>query len=281
VLDIVERNMANELRSMVLGLGYSPENYSLISYGGGGPLHAAGYSGPLNFQDVLIPDWAAAFSAFGTACADSAYRYDRSFDGILQPDFSNAGQIAEGLTQVFHGLRDQAEAAFERDGIDPDDMTFEPSIRAQYTGMLDDLEVDISEFWDGSLDADDLEDVIAKYEEEFGRVFQRAARSPENGYQITVAIGVGVAPSPNPELPDEDPVEEDSPPEAASKGERPIYWDGDWHDAALWDMEHVRAGNVVRGPAVTEAPATTMLVPPGFEAEMDRNRIYHLRETNE
>jgi N-methylhydantoinase A/acetone carboxylase beta subunit len=32
---------------------------------------------------------------------------------------------------------------------------------------------------------------------------------------------------------------------------------------------------------VTEAPATTMLVPPGFEAEMDRNRIYHLRETNE
>jgi N-methylhydantoinase A/acetone carboxylase beta subunit len=281
VLDIVERNMANELRSMVLGLGYSPENYSLISYGGGGPLHAAGYSGPLNFQDVLIPDWAAAFSAFGTACADSAYRYDRSFDGILQPDFSNAGQIAEGLTQVFHGLRDQAEAAFERDGIDPDDMTFEPSIRAQYTGMLDDLEVDISEFWDGSLDADDLEDVIAKYEEEFGRVFQRAARSPENGYQITVAIGVGVAPSPNPELPDEDPVEEDSPPEAASKGERPIYWDGDWHDAALWDMEGVRAGNVVRGPAVTEAPATTMLVPPGFEAEMDRNRIYHLRETNE
>lgn len=92
VLDIVERDMANELRSMVHGLGYAPENYNLISYGGGGPLHAAGYTKPLEFKDILVPDWAAAFSAFGTACADSAYRYDQSVDIILQPDFSNAGR---------------------------------------------------------------------------------------------------------------------------------------------------------------------------------------------
>lgn len=281
VLDIVERNMANELRSMVLGLGYSPENYTLISYGGGGPLHAAGYSLPLDFQDVLIPDWAAAFSAFGCACADAAYRYDRSIDAILQPDFSNADDIADTLTEVFHGLRAQAQEAFDRDGIDPDSMRFEPSIRAQYTGMLDDLEVDVAEFWDGGLDATDVEAVIEKFEQEFGRVFQRAARSPENGYQLTVAIGQGVAPSPKPELPDEDLVSTDTPPEAASKGNRPIYWDGDWVNATIWDMDEIQAGNVIEGPAVTEAPATTMLVPPGFEAPLDRNRIYHLRQTDE
>jgi acetone carboxylase beta subunit len=278
VLDIVERDMANELRSMVLGLGYSPENYHLISYGGGGPLHAAGYSLPLDFKDVLVPDWAAAFSAFGCACADAAYRYDRSVDVILHPDFSNAADVAATLTEVFHGLREQAIDAFDRDGIDPESMTFEPAIRAQYTGMLDDLEVDVAEFWDGSLDADDIEAIIEKYEEEFGRVFQRAARSPENGYQLTVAIGVGVAPSPKPELPHEESVSSDTPPEEASKGERAIYWDGDWVDAAIWDMNYIQAGNVIEGPAVTEAPATTMLVPPGFEAELDTNRIYHLRD---
>jgi acetone carboxylase beta subunit len=281
VLDLVERNMANELRSMVLGLGYSPENYSLISYGGGGPLHAAGYSRPLDFQDILVPDWAAAFSAFGCACADAAYRYDRSIDAILHPDFSNADEIAELLTQVFHGLRDQASNAFERDNIDPDDMDFQPALRIQYTGMLDDLEVDIREFWDGQLDATAVEQIIEKYEDEFGRVFQRAARSPENGYQITVAIGEGVAPSPKPELPEEEPVEADTPVEAAHKGERAIYWDGDWHDASIWDMDNIQAGNVIEGPAVTEAPATTMLVPPKFKASLDNNRIYHLRQTNE
>jgi N-methylhydantoinase A/oxoprolinase/acetone carboxylase beta subunit len=70
VLDTVERNMTNELRAMVLGQGYSPENYELISYGGGGPLHTAGYTRDLAFKDVLVPEWAAAFSAFGCSCSD-------------------------------------------------------------------------------------------------------------------------------------------------------------------------------------------------------------------
>jgi N-methylhydantoinase A/acetone carboxylase beta subunit len=281
VLDIVEREMANELRSMVHGLGYAPENYNLISYGGGGPLHTAGYTKPLNFKDILVPDWAAAFSAFGTACADSAYRYDQSVDVILQPDFTNADMVADMLTGVFHKVRDKAADAFARDGISSEKMDFRPSIRAQYTGMLDDLEVQIEELWDGELDGEDIEQIIETFEDEFGRVFQRAARSPENGYQFTVAIGTGVAPSQKPKLPDEEPVSADTPVEQASKGERAIYWEGDWHDAAIWDMDHIQTGNVIEGPAVTEAPATTMLVPPGWEASLDRNRIYHLKPPNQ
>jgi N-methylhydantoinase A/acetone carboxylase beta subunit len=281
VLDVVERDMANELRSMVLGLGYSPENYHLVSYGGGGPLHAAGYTAPLDFKDVLVPDWAAAFSAFGCACADDAYRYDRSLDVILQPDRSNASEVADRLTEVFRGLREQAADAFERDGIDPAEMEFRPAIRAQYTGMLDDLEVRVPEgVWDGELDVEDLEAIVEKFEEEFGRVFKRAARSKENGYQVTMAVGTGVAPSPKPSLPQEE-TGGATPPEDASRGERPIYWAGDWHDAALWDMEALVPGNRVDGPAVVEAPATTMLVPPGYTAPLDEHRIYHLREADQ
>jgi acetone carboxylase beta subunit len=281
VLDIVERDMSNELRSMILGLGYSPENYRIISYGGGGPLHTAGYTRPLEFKEILIPQWAAAFSAFGCACADSAYRYDQGLEAILKPDMSNAADIAGTLTETFEALREKAVAAFERDDIDPDTMTFQPAIAAQYTGMLDDLEVQISrEHLEGGIDTDDLEMIIDRFEEEFGNVYQRAAKSPENGYQITMAIGTGIAPSSKPTLPDET-LQDEMPPEAAATGERPIYWDGDWTDATLWDMESINPGNVIRGPAVVEAPATTMLVPPEFEASLDNHRIYHLSETNE
>jgi len=41
-------------------------------------------------------------------------------------------------------------------------------------------------------------------------------------------------------------------------------------------MNDLQAGNVVEGPSVVEAPATTMLVPPGFNAPLDENRIFHL-----
>lgn len=279
VLDIVERNMTNELRGMILGLGYSPENYTLISYGGGGPLHAAGYTRDVNFQDVLIPDWAAAFSAFGCSTADYAYRYDQSLDLVISPDMSNAEQCAEILTDTFQDLRAQANEAFERDNIDVSETRFEPAVRMQYAGMLDDLEVTVpEELWDGEIAADDLEVLIDKYEEEFAKVFKRAARSPELGYMVTVAVGTGIAPSPKPSLPDEELVDAEEPPEEAHKEERPIYWDGDWHDAGILEMEHIQPGNTVTGPTVIEAPATTVLVPPGFEAPLDNNRIYHLEK---
>ena len=278
VLDVVERNMTNELRAMILGLGYSPENYNLVSYGGGGPLHAAGYTAPLDFKDVLVPEWAAAFSAFGCATADYAYRYDQSLDVVVQPDLSNAADVAAALTETFTKLEQQASSGFENDEIDVESMEFRPAVRMQYTGMLDDLEVTVPpEMWDGEITTEDLEAIIEMYNEEFSQVFERAAQSPELGYTVTMAIGTGVAPSPNPTLPSEK-TAGPTPPEAASKGERPIYWDGDWHDAALWEMNNLQAGNVIEGPAVVEAPATTMLVPPGFEASLDENRIYHLTQ---
>ncbi len=279
VLDIVERNMSNELRGLILGLGYSPENYTLLSYGGGGPLHAAGYSRNLSFKDVLIPQWAAAFSAFGCACADSAYRFDQSLDEILQPDFSNATMVAHSITETLIALRDRAESAFQRDGIDPASVEFQPSLRIQYLGMLDDLEIDISEMWDSEdgVDAADIEPIIQRYESTFDQVFQRAAKSPENGYQITMGIGVGVAPSAKPSMPQEA-SQGDTPPEDAHKGTRDIYWDDEWATADLWQMRALQPGNLIIGPAVIEAPATTILVPPGYEAPLDENRIYHLQE---
>jgi len=96
------------------------------------------------------------------------------------------------------------------------------------------------------------------------------------GYMITVAVGTGIAPSPKPSIPDEDLVSADDPLNEAYKHGREIYWDGEWHDASILEMEHIQPGNTVTGPAVIEAPATTILVPPGFEAPLDNNRIYHL-----
>lgn len=277
VLDVVERDMANELQAMVLGLGYSPENYQLVSYGGGGPLHAAGYTRELDFEDVLIPEWAAAFSAFGCACTDYSYRYDQTVDQLLEPDFENDMAVALGLTQEIESLREQAEAAFERDGIPLEETEFKPGIRMQYAGMLEDLEVSIpQELWEGGLDGDDLQQIVDRYERKFERIFKRAAKSTELGYLITTVIGQGVAPSPDPTIPDE-PVIGETPPEAANKGVRDIYWEGSWHSANIWRMKDIQSGNVLDGPCVVEAPATTFLIPPGFEAELDEHRIYHLR----
>ncbi|MFB6183924.1 MAG: hydantoinase/oxoprolinase family protein, partial [Haloarculaceae archaeon] len=279
VLDLVEEDMANELTAMIVGLGYSPESYNLVSYGGGGPLHAAGYTRNAAFEDVLIPEWAAAFSAFGAACADYSYRYDQSVELHVDPDLDNLDTVTDRLTEVMLDLRENVVEAFERDGIDVEEMTYQPSVRIQYTGMLDDLEIDVPmDFWEDGFTAEGLRKLIGRYDERFRQIFRRASSAPDMGYTITTVTGLGIAPSPMPTIPNVDTVDQRTPPEAASKGTRPIYWDDTWHDASIWDMDHVQAGNVLEGPSVAEAPSTTMLVPPGFEAELDENRIYHLRQ---
>ncbi len=80
VISLFEQTLRNEAVGRILGKGYSPADYSLLCYGGGGPLHVAGYTEGVPYRDVLVPAWAAGFSAYGCACAEFEYRYDQTID---------------------------------------------------------------------------------------------------------------------------------------------------------------------------------------------------------
>jgi acetone carboxylase beta subunit len=273
VVRLLETQMRDHLYGMVLGMGYAPENYHLLSYGGGGPLHVAGYTAGLAFQDILVPTWAAAFSAFGGACADYSYRYDRSVDLLITPDPRQRAAVADALARAWTELRERIADEFRRDGLNPDAMTFVPAVRMQYLGMLDDLEVRAPAV---HLDpGDGLDALVRRFEELFVKIFARAARSPEAGYFVTKAIGMGIFPTEKPVLP-RYPMTSGPPGADAHKGTRPIYWSGAWHVAHLWEMDRVRSGQEVDGPAVVEAPSTTLLVPPGWRATLDAYRVFHL-----
>jgi len=88
VVELFEETLKNDVLSRILGKGYAPINYTLLSYGGGGPLHVGGIADGMGFDKVLIPAWAAGFSAFGCSCSDFEYRYDASLDLPIQPDIS-------------------------------------------------------------------------------------------------------------------------------------------------------------------------------------------------
>jgi acetone carboxylase, beta subunit len=63
VIELFEETLKNEAVGRILGKGYSPADYALLCYGGGGPLHVAGYTAGVAYRDVLVPAWAAGFSA--------------------------------------------------------------------------------------------------------------------------------------------------------------------------------------------------------------------------
>ncbi|NVM35869.1 MAG: hydantoinase/oxoprolinase family protein [Candidatus Lokiarchaeota archaeon] len=282
-LDLIEINMKNHLNGMIQGLGFRPENYTLISFGGGGPLHVAGYSKGLTFQDILIPEWAPAFSAFGCCCADHSYRHEKSVDLVIPPDGSMIAFVSSILSSTWKELKNNIIKEFESEGRDPNQMIFKPSLRLQYFGMLDDLEVqssveELTLNYSAELqryDSPELEEIVRRYDNLFEDIFRRGTKSPELGYHITKAIGTGIVPVPKPKLPVHE-LSGEKPDDNASKGIRDIYWDNKWYEALIWEMNLINAGNIIKGPAVIEAPATTLFVPPGAQVKLDKHRIFHL-----
>lgn len=278
-VDLMESRLQNQVKAAVLGKGYSPVNYSLISYGGGGPVHAAQYVEDLHFQDVLVPAWAAAFSAFGCACGDYEYRYEATIDLPIGPDLNDEEKldIAETLNERWAELKEDIVTEFEKSGYEPGDVTLDPEVRMQYQGQLNTLEVSAPTA--NITEPEELDQLVENFEEHYAKVYARSAASPELGYTITRAVGVGHVPIEKPQIPDVS-LQDEEPPETAAKGTREVYWNGHWQDASIWEMTDLQAGNVIDGLSIIESPATTFVVPPNFTADLDSHRIFHLTQEN-
>src|SRR5947207_10591129 len=143
VIGLFEETLKNEAVGRILGKGYSPTDYALLCYGGGGPLHVAGYTEGVAYRDVLVPAWAAGFSAFGCACADFEYRYDQTIDMPILPtaDTMEKAGIGFMVTGAWQGLQDRVAAEFAKSGIERDRITFSHVVRMQYYGQLNDIEI--------------------------------------------------------------------------------------------------------------------------------------------
>src|SRR6202035_3430029 len=94
-----------EAAGQVLGKGYSPVDYALFCYGGGGPLHVAGYTNKGTYRDVLVPAWAA------------------------------------GIQQAWDALKARVAAEFEKSGVLASDVGYRFFARMQYYGQLNDIEI--------------------------------------------------------------------------------------------------------------------------------------------
>ncbi|TMK75974.1 MAG: hydantoinase/oxoprolinase family protein [Actinobacteria bacterium] len=249
VVGLFEQTLKNEAVGRILGKGYSPADYALLCYGGGGPLHVGGYTEGVAYRDVLVPAWAAGFSAYGCACADFEYRYDQTIDMPILPgqdELEKAG-IAVMITGGWLGLEDKVADEFAKSGIERDAITFTHAVRMQYYGQLNDIEI-VSPHAELEDDGQ-LDDLIDEFERAYGKVYARSARSPELGYLVTQAIVHGSVEVEKPALPDFG-EGEGAPP---SKGARRVRWGDDYADSDIYELDQVEAGNSITGPAIVEA----------------------------
>ncbi|WQW04220.1 hydantoinase/oxoprolinase family protein [Helicobacter pylori] len=277
VIELLDLELKEYLRSNISAKGYSPSDFACFSYGGAGPVHTYGYTEGLGFKDVVVPAWAAGFSAFGCACADFEYRYDKSVD-IAIPQYSSDESKIEAckiIQDAWDELTLKVIEEFKINGFSEKDVILRPGYRMQYMGQLNDLEITspISK----AKSVADWEEIVKEYEKTYARVYSESACSPELGFSVTGVIMRGVVATQKPVIP----VEKEhgaTPPKEAKVGVRKFYRHKQWVDADVWHMEKLLPGNEVIGPAIVEADSTTFVIPKGFATRLDKHRLFHLKE---
>ncbi|WRC42246.1 hydantoinase/oxoprolinase family protein [Helicobacter pylori] len=277
VIELLDLDLKEYLRSNISAKGYSPSDFVCFSYGGAGPVHTYGYTEGLGFKDVVVPAWAAGFSAFGCACADFEYRYDKSVD-IAIPQYSSDKSKTDAckiIQDAWDELTLKVIEEFKINGFSEKDVILRPGYRMQYMGQLNDLE--ITSPVSKAASVADWEEIVKEYEKTYARVYSESACSPELGFSVTGVIMRGVVATQKPVIP----VEKEhgaTPPKEAKIGVRKFYRHKKWVDADVWHMEKLLPGNEIIGPAIVEADSTTFVIPKGFATRLDKHRLFHLKE---
>jgi acetone carboxylase beta subunit len=248
--------------------GLDTSRYVLFAYGGAGPVHVFEYTRGVRFKGVVTFKFAAGFSAFGTTVGDYMHRYSKTVFLFLSPKPDEATKLAVAavINQTWQELEEEAYEEMGRDGIPRDDVHLDHLVMMRYTGQLNDLET-VSPV-SRCESADDVDRIVSTWEALYERINSRVSKYEQAGYQIFELGVVARTAKPKPELQRHE-LQSKTPDAAAQKGMRRAYFEGAWHEASIWDMDGLHAGNVLQGPAIAEHPMTTLVIPPGARARLD------------
>ena len=135
IITIANASMARAIRSRTIEKGHDPRDFTLVAFGGAGPLHAAEVAASLDVPEVLVPPYPGITSATGLLTSD--VKYDQ-----MQTVFMIEGRIdAPRLDRELSELTELVKARLLEDGIPDDEITVSAALDCRYVGQGYELRV--------------------------------------------------------------------------------------------------------------------------------------------
>jgi N-methylhydantoinase A len=265
---VVDANMGDAMFKEIVLKGYDPQEFTVFSFGGGGPMHACGYSDVLQVGRAVIPPNSPVFSATGAAGLEPLHIYERSEHFVLyNPLFGTVFEEFDTINSIIDGFAEQARSDFSDEGFSEDELVYQLECDLRSGGQLQVTTIKSPVLRIN--DKRDLAAVLQAYFAEYADRFGDFALTSEVGVSMeTLRLRVSV-PRPVPELTEL--PESDGGPEGARKGERDCYWQqaGGFEQTPVYDYDALGAGDEIEGPAILEGRDTTVLVEPDWTAAMN------------
>jgi N-methylhydantoinase A len=258
ILSVVTANMARAIRVISVQRGHDPRDYTLMAFGGAGPLHAARLARELEIGRVLVPANPGILCAMGLLLTD--LRADFAATRLMPATEVSTADVAEG----FAALAERAERWFEHEGIALADRHITRTVDMRYHGQNYELSVAVP---DGSISKATLQALAAGFADVHRQRYGFAADGdPVQIVTLRVEATGAVAKA---ELRAHPEVGPDA--AGAIVQHRPVWLaeTGDTANTPVYAREKLRPGNRFTGPAIVEQMDATTLVPPGWAARVD------------
>jgi N-methylhydantoinase A len=246
ILRVVEAQMEKAIRVISVERGHDPRQFTLVAFGGGGPLHACSLARALWIPRVLVPAMPGALSAVGILLADVVRDYSRT---VMLP-----GDAIATVSDIFAELEERGVADFAAEGLKGVALR---SVDVRYRRQGYELNVPFN----AQLPADAVEAFHRLHRQRYG--FCDTGR-PVEIVNLRMRMTASIEPHAPPQR---EPVPGDG--NAACYATRDVYFDGRFIPARIYRRDGLTPGDSIQGPAmITEYTSATVL-PPDARAAVD------------
>ena len=255
VIQVANANMERAIRKVSVERGFDPREFTLIPFGGAGPLHACELAQSLQIPRIMIPPTPGVLSALGMLVAAPTKDYSQTVMGEIGDRRSEIGDL---IQSTFAGLQERALREMVEEGFTADAVTFQYFLDMRYKGQSHELKIPFG-----------LELSIVEVVQRFHEAHQTRygyAQLDEPVEIVTVRL-TAVSPVTPPELPKR-PLQDKSINDAII-GEKEVWFNEQPMLTKLMQREKLKPGNEFVGPAILFQYDTTIVITPEWKTAVD------------
>jgi len=262
----VDDNMANGLFTELRARGYDPKAFTMLAYGGNGPLHCCGIARNLGIDKILAPPLSSVFSAVGAGNMHQLHIHEQSLYMVLYD--SNTRHIFDNykrFNSIVAELKELGTQDLIRQGIPREQIRHNLELDMRYGNQLVQTTAVIPQH-EVHGPADVLA-IISQFSNDYGKRFGEGSQAPEAGIRINTIRVAAFVQHETVEFEDIKPIPKEqrkSPPKPETV--RKCYFVG--HEGAVetpvWSRSAIQPGVQISGPAIVASEVTTFLVDPGW-----------------
>lgn len=258
IIEIADASMERTMKVVSTMRGYDLREYTVVAFGGSGPVHIASIARELGISKIVVPPSPGVFSCFGLLWADVKHDY-------TQAQMERHDRIDVRRAQLsYERMEKEAVTTLQGEGVPSDGIRLTRSADLRYEGQLFAIAVPAPS---GPVDDVWVRDVVSDFHETHRRLYGHAA--PEEPVELVALRLTAEGSLTRPAFRE---VERGSLEcDAAIVGSRAVLYPGSLSpvDAVVYDRVRLKAGNLITGPAIVEEFDSTTVVPVGFQANVD------------